>query len=250
MELPPGRALPNLIIIGAMKAATSALHAYLDDHPDVFMAPAKELCFFFDAPPDRRGGSWSYGNRHRGVAWYASHFPADSPVRGESSPGYTSPAHPRVAERMARLIPQVRLIMLVRDPVTRAISQYRHHVADGTERRPPAEALLDPGSQYLDRSRYHARLQPFLARFPRSQLLVVATEELESDRQSTMSEVFAFAGVDPDHRSPALARRHHPGRGPEPAISADLRTALREALAADADRLRDLLGRDLPGWTV
>lgn len=115
----PLYALPNLVIIGAMKCGTSALHRYLDQHPQIAMSEPKELNFFF-APTASRGNSASSENRddralddwpgrhgswHRGAAWYARHFPAGAPVRGESSPGYTSPSYPGVAERMAALIP-------------------------------------------------------------------------------------------------------------------------------------------------
>lgn len=153
--------LPNLIVIGAMKCGTTALHRYLDLHPEVAMSEPKELNFFFgperlderDEPAARSAGNW-----HRGVGWYAMQF-RPAPVRGEASPGYTSPSFPEAAERMARVVPEARLVYAVRDPVARAVSQYLHHRADGTERRPIEEALLDPASQYLARSLYHERLE-------------------------------------------------------------------------------------------
>jgi hypothetical protein len=246
---PPG-GLPNLVVIGAMKCGTSALHAYLATHPQIAMAAPKELSFFYDAPKGARERAWSPGNRHRGVEWYAGHFRADSPVRGETSPGYTSPAHPEVASRMAALLPDARLILLVRDPIERAVSQYRHHAAEGTESRAIDQALLDPTSQYLARSRYYERLQPFLACFPREQILVLAAEELDADRRSALQAVFAFVGVDPGHWCTELEERHHVGRGTRPELDPGLRTLMRTALTGDADRLRALLGRDLPDWTV
>jgi hypothetical protein len=238
-------ALPNLIVIGAMKCATTALHRYLDAHPDIAMAAPKEMNFFVGAA-DRDDG-WHRGNWHRGLDWYAAQFP-DAPVRGEASPSYTSPSFPDAAERMARVIPDARLILLVRDPVDRAISQYRHHRAEGTERRPLDEALLDPASQYLDRSRYHACLAPYLERFPREHIAVCLQEDLLARRRETVARIYRFAGVDDAFWSAQIDRLFHVGgqRGPmqDPALEARLVAAL----ADDVQRLRTLTGRDLGEW--
>jgi len=116
-------ALPNLVVVGAMKCGTTALHGFLDRHPEIAMSDPKELNFFFGpAAGSGDDAPWAEGNRHRGVGWYRHQFPVAAPVRGESSPGYTSPSEPHVAARMAALIPGARLVYLVRDPVERAVS--------------------------------------------------------------------------------------------------------------------------------
>jgi hypothetical protein len=242
-------ALPNLVVIGAMKCGTSALHRLLDRHPDISMSDPKELNFFF-GPDQADGGTWATGNWHRGVAWYARHFDDRATVRGESSPGYTSPAHPEAARRMAALVPGARLLYLVRDPVERAISQYRHHRAEGSETRPLREALVDPDSQYLARSRYHERLAPFLADFDRRAIAVLCQEELLAEQRRTLRTVFAFLQVDdkrwpgaPERGRQAAGRRPpRPGRRPREQLAAALRD--------DADRLRELASRDFPAWSL
>src|SRR5919108_4032985 len=186
-----GGALPNLVVIGAMKCGTNALHHLLDRHPEIAMSEPKELNFFFG--PDRIDReAWTRGNWGRGVAWYAQHFDTPAAVRGESSPGYTSPSHPEVALRMSALVAAVRLIYLVRDPVQRAISQYHHHQAEGAETRPLEEALLDPHSQYISRSRYYDRLAPFLAHFDRQAIAIVGQEELAAQPRRTLRALFEF----------------------------------------------------------
>src|SRR4051812_23135116 len=103
--------LPNLLVIGAAKAGTTSLWHYLDAHPSVFMAPAKEL-HFFDLDE----------NWNRGIPWYAEHFAGSesSPVVGEATPGYTRyPHRPHAAARAAATVPDARLIYLVRDPIER-----------------------------------------------------------------------------------------------------------------------------------
>ena len=234
-----------------MKCGTSALHRYLDRHPEIAMAPAKELNFFYgpERPPDDDPDTWwQWGQWHRGPAWYAACFDGRYAVRGEASPGYTDPRHPEVAGRMAALVPDARLVCLVRDPLDRALSQWRHHVRDGTETRPAYEALLDPGSQYVERSRYRACLDPFLRAFPRDRLLVVVQERLLAERRRELARVYAHAGADPAFWHPDLEPRVHVGDDdPEPVPDA-LRAAFAERVADDVAGLRVLLGDDLPEW--
>jgi hypothetical protein len=253
---PTDGALPNLIVIGAMKAGTSALHAYLDEHPEVAMSTPKELCFFYDpvpgalrdaptAHPGTDATEWSAGNWHRGIEWYRAHFREDAPVRGESSPGYTSPSFPDVAARMASVVPDARLVYLVRDPVARAVSQYHHHVRDGTERRPILEALSDPTSQYTLRSRYAERLAPFLERFPPERISIVVHEDLVADPVHAITGLLRSLCVDPSRwalsRPPETTARDIPPEVAEAVVS---------AVADDVRALRDLLGRPIARWSV
>jgi hypothetical protein len=252
-------ALPTAVVVGAMKCGTSALHTYLAAHPDISMSELKEVNFFFGSsqrPPGPAETWWRHGQWHRGTQWYAAHFDAASPVRGESSPGYTDPSHLEVPERMARLLPDVRLVYLVRDPLERAVSQYRHHLRDGTEPRPVEEALLDESSQYLARSRYAERIAPFLAHFRHEQLLVVVQERLLADRRGELRRVYAHVGADPDHWHPELLRRVHVGdeqgdqRGDAPDdVPAALRHRFAERVADDVQELRGLVGDDLAEWS-
>jgi len=116
---------PNLVIIGAMKCATTSLHYCLSLHPDIQMSQPKELSFFL-----------SEENYAKGLDWYASHFRKPALVHGEATPGYAYfPFFSGVAERMARTIPNAKLIYMVRDPIDRVISHYIHDVAAGFEAR-------------------------------------------------------------------------------------------------------------------
>lgn len=246
--MPP--ALPTLVVIGAMKCATSAVHEHLDGHPEVSMSRPKELNFFNgpDRPPHGDEERWWLtGQWHRGVAWYARQFDGTAPARGESSPAYTAPTSPEVPERMAAVVPGARLLYLVRDPVERAVSQYLHHHREGDERRPLRQALLDPGSQYLARSRYHERVSPFLAWFRREQLHVVVQERLLREPDAVMAEVYRHVGVDPAWRGPEHGRRFH-AAGTALQVDDRLRAEVAERVADDVARLRELLGDELPEW--
>jgi hypothetical protein len=202
----PEGGLPNLIVIGAVKCGTSALHYYLDLHPEIAMSSPKELNFFVDEA-DCPGDPFAPGARERrqrgrrrnwrrGTEWYASHFPAEAPVRGESSPVYASPWYPRVAERIASVVPDARLIFMTRDPVDRMVSEYAHRRAGRREQRPLPHAFGGSPSPYLARSRYLTLLRPFLDQFPRSRIFIGRQEDLLRRRQETMRAIFRFLDVD------------------------------------------------------
>jgi hypothetical protein len=247
-ERPGPGALPNLVVIGAMKCGTTSLHAYLDAHPQIAMSRPKELNFFFG--PDE-GADWSAGNWHRGRDWYAAHFDAGAAVRGEASPGYTSPDHPEVAARMAELVPGARLVYAVRDPIDRALSQYWHHRRDGTETRGPAEALLDPASQYVARGRYLERLEPFLATGAfDGRIAVVAQEHLRDRPRPTVRRLFAWLGVDDNHWSAAMEERRNAAPERPAPVDAAVRQRLCAELRDDADRLREFTGEAFAAWSV
>src|SRR5436309_16134274 len=107
--------LPDFIVIGAQKSGTGSLYAYLNGHPDVAGARVKEV-HYFDL------------HYHRGVDWYLDQFPDEAAARprctGEASPYYLF--HPHAPRRAFDLVPDARLIALLRDPVDRAISHYHH----------------------------------------------------------------------------------------------------------------------------
>jgi len=246
-------ALPTLVVIGAMKCGTTSLHHYLDLHPQIAMSRPKELNFFIgSARGDGEGAvDWRRGTWCRGPAWYAAHFDAAAPVRGEVSPGYTSPSHPYVAGRMAALIPGACLVYAVRDPIRRAVSQYRHHRRDGTEPRDLEEALLDPGSQYVARGRYFDRLAPYLATgvFD-GRIEIVAQEQLDVAGRATMRRLFAHVGVDDGFWCPDMDERRNESRDASPELAPRLRDRLTEAFRDDADRLREYAGEEFPDWSV
>jgi Sulfotransferase family len=239
-----------VIVIGAMKCATSAVHAYLDVHPEVAMSTLKELNFFNGpaVPPHQDADTWWVsGQWHRGLDWYSSQFDPCARVRGESSPAYTSPSCPEVPARMASVVPGARLVYLVREPVERAVSQYAHHVRDGAEDRSPREALLDPGSQYLSRSRYYERLSPFLEWFDLDQVHIVVQERLFSRREREISAIYRHIGVDERWRDERHGRRHHVGTQ-RVEVGPGLRAEFEERVRDDVDRLRDLMGDPIAEW--
>lgn len=182
--------LPTFLIIGAAKCGTTSLHRYLELHPSIFMSAEKELKLF------------NHANWRDRLDWYRAQFQTDKPVRGESSPTYTMhPVMDSVPSRIHAVLPDARLIYLVREPVERLVAQYVEHVHLGIERRSLEQALADWGSPdniFVMASRFAYQLERFREYFPDSQLLVVDQRDLFEDRLATLRRVFEFLDVDSD----------------------------------------------------
>jgi Sulfotransferase domain len=276
-----GGALPNLIVIGAQKCGTSVLHYYLSLHPQVSMSRPKELNFFIEER-----------NWPRGLDWYRAQFDADAGVRGEASPNYTAfPQHQGVPERMHSVVPNAKLIYMVRDPLERIAAHWVHNYAKRREKGSLAETLAHPNTSYVTRSLYAMQLERYLALYPKEQVLVFQQSDLRSRRAETLRTVFEFIGVDPDFTHPRFEQERHKTSGKTRATRLavrleklgrsrrgrrlptnfwlllddrlplrrqikrpDVRAALTpETLAelrADAERLRELTGRDFSNWKI
>jgi hypothetical protein len=189
---PESDRLPNLILIGAMKCATTSLHFYLGLHPQISMSREKELNFFV------RERNWP-----KGIDWYKSQFTGVAQIYGESSPSYTNyPIFTGVPERIAAVVPAAKLIYLVRDPIERTISHYIHEFAAHGEHRTFAAVMADfHDNRYLSRSLYYMQLEQYLRYFPRSQVLVMTQEELYAERRKTLETIFRFLDVEPSFSS-------------------------------------------------
>lgn len=196
--------LPNLIVIGAMKCGTTSLRYYLRAHPEIFMA--RGGLNFFVAEEE--------GNWHRGAEWYESQFGA-ARIRGDTSPRYANyPLARDVPERMHALVPEAKLLYIVRDPIERLISHYCQYWAAGKEDRSLAQALdgIDDSPQtnpYVCRGLYFLQIERFLRCYPRAQLLVLYQEDLRDRRLATLQEIFRFLGVDESFSSPEFERISH-----------------------------------------
>ena len=194
--------LPNLVVIGAMKCGTTSLYEYLSSHPAITMSKVKEIEFF---------------SRHfnRGEDWYRAHFPRPARIRGEASTGYTKyPNYTGVPQRMHALVPDAKLIYLVRDPIERSVSHYLHERTRGREARPAAQALTDPNdNQYLAYSRYHMQLEQFLRFYSPESVLILVTRDLRHSRRATLDQIAEFLAIEGAFREDALRQLHNQSAG-------------------------------------
>ncbi len=194
-----GLGLPNLIVIGAQKCGTSGLHYYLSLHPEVSMSNPKELNFFI-----------AERNYPRGLEWYSRHFDPAASCRGESSPNYTAyPQHLGVPERMAAVVPDARLVYIVRDPIERITAHWIHNYAKRREKGDLRATLLHRNTSYVTRSKYHMQLARYLEHFAEEQILVLDQRDLRDERMPTLRRLFEFAGVDPAFEHPKFEQERH-----------------------------------------
>lgn len=200
-------ALPTFFIIGAARAGTTSLHYYLSLHPEIQMSAVKEPHFF--AGP---AGEFPFGTpRIERLEDYRALFDPRAAVRGEASPSYSAfPRRMGVPGRIHDLVPDARFIYLVRDPIDRTLSHYRHRVAVEGERRSLADAIgtFEPSNIYLCASRYASQLEQYLACFAAISILIVRQEELLASRIATLRRIFAFLGVGTDFVSPGFATQY------------------------------------------
>ncbi len=255
------RPLPNFLIIGTKRGGTTSLWNYLLGHPLVprlFPAWNTKTSHYFEE-------HWSKGER-----WYRSHFPTrrqrallaqrhGAPCRvGEAAPLYMF--HPLVAGRVQELMPDVRLIVLLRDPVERAYSHWKERRTEGREELDFAAALAaepartagerdrltaDPyyfseaydWHSYRARGRYLEHLEPWLELFDRSQFLFVASESLYQDPADTYRRVLEFIDL-PDHQLAGYQVFNDRRSAPmDPAVRAELTRYYRPHNAALQQRL-------------
>ena len=262
------RVLPDFLIIGCKKGGTTSLMNWLVEHPDVArMYPSfrrRKSPHYFDI------------NYARGEAWYRAHFPTRlslewrarrtgrRPLVGEASPYYMF--HPAAPERVAETLPGVRLIALLREPVSRAYSNYWDRVATGHEDLDTFEAAIDAEEKrlagvtperlrdpayysyhhdhhtYLARGRYLEHLAPWLERFGPDQLLVLAAEDMFRSPQEVFETVQRFLGL-PVRRLTLRPRNERRGYPP---IRPETKARLQEYYEPHNRALFEALGREFP----
>jgi len=195
--------LPTFVVIGGMKCGSTALWHYLRNHPLIYVPERRKNLEFF----------LTEGNWHRGLDWYRTCF-ADAPPTaqaiGEISTEYTKhPLISGVAARMAGVLPEARLVYVVRDPVERLISQYIHLVNAARELRPfhIAVTATEP-NPYLAFSRYHHQVEQFLPYYGEERILLVTSEALRRDPAATLDHLARFLGVEEGHPPAAPVITH------------------------------------------
>lgn len=266
-----GRVLPDFIVIGAAKSGTTSLYASLIEHP--FVVPCSTTNAYFSNTKEVRYFDYNFG---RGRDWYRSHFPLEREreafaqehgrpfLTGEASPSYIS--FGRAAQRVRDLVPQAKLIAVLRNPVDRAYSQFQLSRREGLEdldsfeeaarleadrlRPELARMAADPTYaswrfgkwSYLARSRYAEQLERWLEHFSREQFLFLKAEDLFAEPARTLDTVYDFLGL-PAHalELPHLNQSQYDG------MPANLRDQFNDYFRPYNERLYELVGIDF-GW--
>lgn len=265
--------LPTFFIIGAAKAGTTSLHAYLAEHPEIAMTTIKEPAVF-------ERDDW-----RECLSAYDKLFDRPAQVRGEASTAYSAyPWAPDVPDRVRDVVPDAKLVYLVRDPVDRAVSHFIQNRYDGHQPRSWDDIIRDvddPLNAVVACSRYATQVRRWIEPFGEQPILVVDHRDLLVDRATTLREVLRFLDVDPAYAGPRWTREHNPTTGRRelrpwasrlgvptlaaasrpfswlvsrrhevPPITTEQRAALAAMFAPEAATFRRMTGRAFADWCV
>lgn len=258
-----GAMMPDFLILGAQKSGSSSIYEYIVQHPQI-IPPRKKEAHYFDV------------FYHRGLRWYRSQFLpiAEREARLRQSgrrlltfddtPDYIF--HPQCALRAASLVPNARLILLVRDPVTRAFSHYWHEVRQGHEKLSFDEAIERETERlageyerietnpleyrhnfmhcsYLERGKYADQLDRWMKFFPREHLLVLKAESFFKNPVAGMRRVFELLQLDPEPADKIHYEAHHVG-GYKEKLDPAVHRRLMERMVPHNIRLREKYGQE------
>lgn len=274
---------PTFLVIGAMKAATSTVCAYLEDHPETYCVPHCEPNYF------SHDHIYAYGKE-----WYLRFFEGHTNVkhRGEGSNYYSARAlYPHAAERIFALNPNIKIIYMVRDPIKRILSAWIQRRADAGDRAPPTvdDAIRQQRDDYVGQSQYFYNIQPYLELFPKENIFLGFMEDLSSDSGAFWLQLCQFLDIQESpvqraHVNPSLGKKV-PSRlyttlnkfplvkyakivtpnslkshmkalmmteaaSPDVAISPAVFSEIREILEDDARKLLDYAGRPYSFWDL
>ena len=256
------RLQPDFLIVGAQRCGTTTMFKTLMQHPGVARPYLRKGVHFFDLRFDR------------GLDWYRGHFPLTAssrlrrlgrrPLTGESSPYYLF--HPLAGQRIARSLPDVKLIVLLRDPVERAYSGHSHELARGYETEPFERAVqleperiagerermvAEPGYEsrswqhhaYVTRGQYVEQLTALEQLVGRERMHVVDSQDFFDRPAEVFPHVLRFLGL-PEHPGTVYAQHNARTRSP---MAPALRTRLEEHFAPYDEQLAAWWGRT-PSW--
>lgn len=233
--------LPDFLGLGTQKGGTTTLHWLLTKHQQVHLPKCKEVHYFTQ-------------HHHQGEAWYSSHFENAAPQQrcGEITPFYLF--HPEAAGRIHALLPQAKLIVLLRDPVERAISHFFHARQRGFEPLELEDAMAaesnrlasgDPFSfqkhSYVSRSRYLEQLDRYEALFPSHQLLILRSEDLFEQVEQIWPRLLHFLDLEPI-AVPTHLPQANAGRGETRSVDPALRDRLRNQLSGTVAGIQSRYG--------
>jgi len=196
----------DFIGIGAPKSGTTWVAQCLKEHPQICLSDPKELNFFNKKYVFyRKNESWKY---QYGMDWYKKHFChcLSDQLRGEFSVYYLyDPETPRL---ISLHFPNVKLIVVLRNPVDRLYSHYLH--ARAKIKLPPFEEIIKKEKEFVSQGFYYKHLQNYLKYFPRKNLLIVIYEDIEKNPRDFIQRIYEFLGINKDFIPPSLYTRINP----------------------------------------
>lgn len=192
--------IPNFMVVGAQKSATTWLFECLHEHPEVFVPELKEVHYY--CPADR----CRFSRRDKGSDWYQGLFPSDPryKAQGELTTDYMF--YSGVVDDIHCLNPNMKIIFMLRNPIDRAYSAYwmwRRHKAD----LKPFEELIKTNPEIIERSLYYRQIAPYVEKFGTKNVKIYIYEEMSDNLDRFIEDLYEFIGVDNSFRPKTLGRR-------------------------------------------
>ena len=239
--------LPTFLIIGATKAGTTSLHHYLSQHPDIFMLPQKETNFFA-----QDSALCLMDRTVRSEEEYKELFKDAGGAKaiGETSPAYLAvPDSPKLIKKM---IPDAKMIVILRDPIERAYSHYLMRRRQGKELRETFEECLavddlDPMRSYKSRGFYGEQLERYRKEFPADRLKIFLYEDFVGDPLRVVREICTFLEVNAAF-TPDMKEKYNVNPPAEKPMSKETDELLKNLYREDIALTEKLIGRDLSHW--
>ena len=197
--------LPNFIVIGTMKGATTSLAKRLAEHPDIFFTPIKQTHFF--AEDDEYEKSLNFYRE------YFKNCKGEKAI-GEASPSYSrSKRYPHASTRIAADLPDAKLIYIIRDPIARMESQWIEARRGGWHVPPFNEAIFSPNTDILSSSLYWNELEQYRKHYPDNRILVLYTEDFRENPAECLRECYRYLEVDIDFDGGNVGSIDRPSEG-------------------------------------
>lgn len=254
------RVLPDFIILGAQKAGTSTLTGLLKQHPSIFSPFLKEI-HYFDGGMNPDQDYFKYDEN-----WYKAHFPLKESskkdqITFEASPFYLF--HPLCPARIHQVLPNAKFIVLLRDPVERAISHYFHSARKGWEKRPFLQAIKEEDElikkifqnqdfqnpyfrvfSYKSRGLYAQQLSRYFQYFEQEQFLILKSEEFFTEPSKTLKQIFEFLNIESEFVPKNLKARNSGYNKEYEEIDLEAYQYLRKYFEEPNQKLSEMMGRD------
>jgi len=202
--------LPNFLVIGPAKCGTTSIHYYLKQHPEVYLPRIKEINFF--AYYGQKGRYWA-----KTLEEYKKYF---KDVKNHKAVGEVTPFYFAIegsAEKIQKIIPDTKIITILRNPIDRAYSHYNMSLRIGREKRDVSEALTDINSLYVNVGFYYRHLQKYYKRFKKEKIKILFYDQLVNTPVELIKELYQFIGVDTNF-IPDLETKHAAGYLPKSKI--------------------------------
>lgn len=203
--------LPNFLVIGAQKAGTTSLFEYIRTHPDIYLPPDKETAFFYH--------DYYY---EKGLSFYEERF--FKGWEGQKAVGDISPHylyHPFCRDRIRKCMKNLKFIIILRNPVDRAYSNYWMEVKRGNETLSFKDAIEKESERikiglfekdtfsYVHRGLYYDQIKEYMDWFPESEFLILLTDDLKNDRAKTLKIIYRFLVVNTEVNLPNIQKEFH-----------------------------------------